>query len=88
MNEQIQLMNSQLINKLTEEKVEKIIHELLSAVTPGTIFHWPVIFHKCDVISHLHKVTGQNNRPKFNRPIFLTGRLPWPLRFYFCCISF
>ena len=32
------------------------------------IFHWPVIFSKfdkCDVISNLHKVTGQF----FNRPI-------------------
>ena len=49
---------------------------LLSAVTPGkkcSIFHWPVIFlqfDKCDVIFHLHTVTGRNLTGQFfNRPI-------------------
>ena len=56
------------------KKVERSFMNLLSTVTPGnksSMFHWPIIFSKfdkCDVKSHLHKVTGQN----------LTGRLPWP----------
>ena len=52
-------------NKFIDEKVEKIFHELLSAVTPGKnvqYFTSPLYFSKfdkCDVKSHLHEVTGR-----------------------------
>ena len=61
------------------KKLKGSFMNLLSAVTPGKMlnkFTGLLIFlqfDKCNVISHLHTVTGRNLTGQF-----LTSRLPWP----------
>ena len=65
------------------KKLERSFMNVMSTVTPGkkcSIFHyWPVIFSKfdkCDLKSHLYKVTGRNLTGLFfYRPITV-ARLP------------